>query len=157
MRTYLIGVGTMFISPLDIFSVCLGTGAAGLLLREALRANPYLLEFAIAIGIAFDLIVARGMIKLALRFAAEPSIGLEGMVMHPVKAATAFDKEGRGLIEIVLDGQSSQLLATLDKAEVEQGIRVGKGDMLLVVEVNAKCNTCRVSRDLAPSAPSEGA
>ena len=42
-----------------------------------------------------------------------------------------------------------QVLATLDPEEAKRGVTVSKGDSLLVLDVDAAKNTCRVTRELA--------
>ena len=146
-------IALMFVSPLDIFSICLGMGMSGILLKALLPVGPLLTGAAFVVGFLFNLIVTRGLLKLAMKFAADPCEGLEGMVGHPAKATTAFGKDGKGVIEICMDGQSSQVLATLDPSERQQGTAVRKGDTVFILDVDPHRNVCRVSRDLAPTEP----
>ena len=143
-------VALMFISPLDIFSISLGMGMAGILLRQFLAVGTVLTVCAFVVGFIFNLVVTRGLLRLAMRFAAEPCEGLEGMVNHPGKATTAFGRDGKGVIEICMDGQTSQVLATLDNEERSKGVTVRKGDVVIILDVDPRRNVCRVSRDLAP-------
>jgi hypothetical protein len=45
-----------------------------------------------------------------------------------------------------LEGEEKQLLATLDPTDREMGIQVAMGDKLLILDVDAVKNTCRVTR-----------
>jgi len=140
----------LFVSPLDLCSILLGAGLVGFVLQRTMAGNTlYLLAF--LGGLLFDLAITRSMMALAFRFAGTPSLGLEGAVAQPVKAVTGFDHDGKGLVELILDGQSRQLLATLDVAEVQAGTAVHRGDALMILEVDPHRNICKVSRDLAPS------
>ena len=138
----------LFISPLDIFSLCLGGGAAGLLL------TPYLPAFILPIcGIAgavfFNFGVVRPLMGFLFRFASKPSDGLEGTIAQSAEAISGFDAQGRGLVRMTLDGQNIQLLAHLDDTELQKGVKVHKGEQLMVIDVDAAKNTCRVTRELA--------
>ena len=49
---------------------------------------------------------------------------------------TRFDQDGKGLIHLVLDGEDKQFLARLDETDREMGIQIGKGDKLLVLQID---------------------
>lgn len=136
------------LSPLDLFSYCAGAGMAAFLARPYI-AKTYLPFFAIAGALIFDLCFTRSIASLISKFGAEPSAGLEGSVAKTGEAVTNFDAEGRGLIRLTLDGQIVQLLATLDKHELQAGVRVRKGEPVFVVEVDSQRNRCLVTRELA--------
>lgn len=131
-------------------------GMSGILLKSIVPAGTGLTILAFIIGFAFDLTVTRSILRIAMKFAGEPSAGLEGMVSRSAKATTSFGRDGKGVVEVLLDGQSSQVLATLDPSELSQGVAVHKGDTVLVLEVDPRRNVCRVSRDLAPADPHAG-
>ena len=136
------------LSPLDIFSMCLGAGAAGIAFKHVLSAQ--LLVWGAAFGaIAFNFAIVKPIMANLLRFSSKPSEGLEGMVSQLGTAATNFDSTGKGLVQINMDGQVTQLLATMDTDEVRHGTQVKKGDTVLIIEVDAARNTCRVTRELA--------
>jgi len=136
------------LSPLDIFSYALGAGAVGILFGHTV--SPAILPFLAALGaLVFNFAIVKTIISGLLRFATQPSEGLEGMVAHPAEAITRFDESGRGLVRLCLDGQNVQLLATLDSTERDNGVHVSKGDRVLVTEVDPVRNTCRVTRELA--------
>lgn len=136
------------LSPLDLFSYAVGAGAVGLLL-EKLVAPGLLIWLAIAGALFFNFGIVKRLMYFALRFETKPSEGLEGMIAHKAEAMTNFDKDGRGLVSLTFDDQTTQVLALLDPAELEQGIRICKGDEVVVLEVDPVRNTCRVTRELS--------
>jgi hypothetical protein len=146
----------MAISPLDIFSLALGFGATGLLLGSLIAANQ-LVWCAIGGALVFDFVIVKPLMGLMLRFASRPSEGLEGEVSSIGQATTAFDHNGKGLVSLSLDGQFTQLLASLDPSEQQLGVTVSKGDKVVVIEVDSARNTCTVSRELAPSLADDAA
>ena len=136
------------IAPLDIFSMCLGAGAAGIAFKRVM--SPDLLIWGALVGaLVFNFAIIKPIMANLLRFSSRPSDGLEGMVSQVGTAATNFDSAGKGLVQISMDGQITQLLATMEADEVKHGTQVKKGDTVLIVEVDAVKNTCRVTRELA--------
>ena len=135
------------ISPLDIFSLAMGAGLIGSIFTRIVSSTDTIIA-AIIGAIIFDFALVKPLMKVIFKFAADPSEGLEGMVSQNAVAETAFDSSGKGLIKLCLDGQTVQLLARLDKSEIESGVRVAKGDSVTILEVDATRNTCRVTRDL---------
>lgn len=140
--------GWLLISPLDLFSLAIGSGLVGMMLRKHFSPT-FVLFAAIAGAIVFNFLIIKPAIGLLFKAAAPPSEGLEGTVSRLASAETTFDRSGQGLVKLVLDGQVVQLLGRLDHAEIESGVHVSKGDSVLILEVDAKRNICRVSRDLA--------
>jgi hypothetical protein len=139
------------LSPIDIMAMAMGAGALGIVGRKVFHDETIAALMAIAGAVFIDLLVVRPIFNMLLRFASQPSSGLEGMISQTAEAATTFDAQGRGLIRIMLDGQTSQVLANLEQGELEAGVRVKKGDELVVLEVDAARNICRVSREIATS------
>lgn len=135
-------------SPLAIFSICLGFGATGILLEPRIL-KEFVLPAALAGGLGFNFLLNSVITNLLMKYASNPSEGLEGMVAKLGKATSNFDQAGYGVIELVLDQQTVQVLARLDPSEVSEGVKVRKGDNLLVTEVDAAKNQCRVTRELA--------
>ena len=131
------------ISPIDIFAVCLGIGAAGLLLPKSL-STTLVLVVDLLVGLVFDLAFLKPILNFAMRFVSTPSDGLEGMVAKFATSVSNFDSRGRGLVSLVIDAEVKQLLATLE--ENERGTAVKKGEQLIVTGVDARRNTCSVSR-----------
>lgn len=135
----------MLISPMDLFAMALGFGAAGVLLK-GLVSPGMLIWAAIAGALIFNFLVIKPIFMVAMKFVSKPSEGLEGTVALKAQAITRFDEQGKGLVRLTLDGQIVQLLASLDPAERELGESVGKGDEVTVLEVDAKRNACTVSK-----------
>ena len=135
-------------SPFDIFAYCTGAGAVGEIIRT--HVSPQVTIFAAVMGaLFFNFGLAKPILNTLLRFESRQSEGLEGSVAQQVEAITKFDANGRGLVRLALDGQLVQVLAVLDPEETRRGVTVAKGDPLLVVDVDAAKNTCRVTRELA--------
>lgn len=135
------------ISPFDIFGYCVGAGAVGEILRQQGVAANVTLYAAIFGALVFNFGLAKPLLNTLLRFESRQSDGLEGMVAHQVEAVSRFDKDGRGLVRLSMDGEIVQVLALLEPEEVQRGVTVAKGDSLIVVNVDAARNTCRVTRE----------
>jgi len=133
-------------SPRVLFSVLLGIGTTGLLLRNVLGGG-ILLGAALAGGALFELVIARPVWTFAMRFASKPALTLESCVMDPATAVTSFDAHGQGLVAVELDGQMVQVLATLLPAERAAGMTVRAGDRVRIDAVDAAQNRCTVSVD----------
>ena len=131
-------------SPRVLFSVLLGIGTTGLLLRNVLGGG-ILLGAALAGGALFELVIARPVWTFAMRFASKPALTLESCVMDSATAVTSFDGHGQGLIAVELDGQMVQILATLLPAERAAGATVRAGDRVRIDAVDAEQNRCTVS------------
>ena len=134
------------LSPLAIFSVCLGAGAAGLLLRPAHLAAILTALLAVTGGLTFFGLGVRPLWRLLFRFASTPSAALEGMVARQAEAVSAFDGRGRGLVGLTLDGQWVRVLATLEPGDWADAAEVRPGEKLTVISVDGRRNTCRVAR-----------
>ena len=134
------------LSPLAIFSVCLGAGAAGLLLRPAHLAAVLTALLAVTGGLVFFGLLVRPLWTLLFRFASTPSAALEGMVARQAEAVSAFDGRGRGLVGLTLDGQWVRVLATLEVDDRSEAPAIRPGDKLTVISVDGRRNTCRVAR-----------
>lgn len=133
-----------WLSPLTIFSLCLGAGATGLLARPAHWPSLLTALAALAGGLVFYGLVVRPLWTLIFKFASRPSAALNGMVAQQAEALGGFDANGRGLVGLTVDGQWVRVLATLDAGEEAGAVR--KGDTLTVVSVDGRANTCRVAR-----------
>ncbi|RYG37974.1 hypothetical protein EON81_05030 [bacterium] len=132
------------LSPLDIFAYTLGFGSAGILLR------PFHLRLEILLALFGAILLNHAVIKplmtYLLHFASKPSEGLEGIVAQEAEAVSRFDEEGKGLVKVVLDGETVQVLARLQSGETGA---VVKGDILVVTAVDAIRNQLTVTRELA--------
>ncbi|MEQ1821923.1 MAG: hypothetical protein ABL949_05405 [Fimbriimonadaceae bacterium] len=136
-------------SPIDFFATAMGAGALGIVGRKVFKNEQIALGMAVAGGIIMDFLIVKPLLNLMMKYASDPSEGLEGAVSQLAEAATSFDGQGRGLIKLTIDGQTSQILATLEPGEVGAGIRVSKGDRLVILDVDSARNICRVSREIA--------
>lgn len=133
------------LSPLTIFSLCLGAGATGLLVRHSL--SPTLTGLAAAGGgAAFYGLIVRPLWTLVFRFASAPARALEGTVASSAEALTRFDEQGRGMIRLTVDGQIVRVLAHLDPDDLAERTAIRPGDPLVIIAVDEQKNTCRVSR-----------
>jgi len=132
-------------SPRVLFSVCLGLGTAGLVLRPALGEGPLLFVAALAGGAAFERYLVSPVWNLLFRFASNPALTLESATGGEATAVSSFDANGQGLIAVEVDGQMFQLLGTLSKADREFKPRVPTGTKLRVEDVDAARNRCTVS------------
>ena len=137
------------LSPIDVLAMAMGAGALGIVGRKVLHNETTAAFMAIGGAIVMDLLIVRPLFTMLLRFASNPSSGLEGMISQMGEAVTSFDAHGRGLIKLSLDGQTSQVFARLDPDELASGVQVCKGDSLVVLEVDGPRNSCRVSREIA--------
>lgn len=86
------------------------------------------------------------LIGFLLGFASKPSEGLEGTVAHEAEAITGFDARGQGLVSLVVDGESVQVLARLQPGESGS---VRKGDRVVVLDVDPVKNQLTVTRELS--------
>lgn len=132
-------------SPRFLFSVVLGFGAVGALLRPVL-GGPILLTAAIAGGIAFERVIVSPLWNFAMRFASTPASMLESAVSDEATAVTSFDANGQGIVSIEVDGQIVQILATLQRDDrMLGGDRVRVGQRVRIDDVDAEKNCCTVS------------
>ena len=134
------------LSPLAIFSLCLGAGATGLLLRPAHLAAATVALAAVLGGLVFFGLLVRPLWNLLFKFASKPSAALEGMVASQAEAVTGFDGRGRGLVGLTIDGQWVRVLATLEADDQIDAPAVKPGERLTVISVDGRANTCRVAR-----------
>ena len=132
------------LSPRVVFSVLVGFGATGVLLRSALT-EPMLLLAALGGGVAFEWLLVAPLWRFLFRFASVPAQTLETCVSDEARAVTGFDNAGHGLVAVELDGQVVQLLATLNAAERTAARRVRAGDRLRIEAVDATRNRCTVT------------
>ncbi len=134
------------LSPLAIFSLCLGAGATGLLLRPAHLAAALTALAALFGGLVFFGLLVRPLWNLLFRFASKPSAALEGMIARQAEAVTGFDERGRGLVGLTIDGQWVRVLATLENDTRADAASIKPGERLTVISVDGRANSCRVAR-----------
>jgi hypothetical protein len=134
------------LSPRVLFSLLVGAGATGLLIRDLLHVGGWLLPvLAVAGGVLFEAALVRPLWNFVFRFASAPALTLESAIMDEARAVSGFDRNGQGLIAVELDGQLVQVLGTLRAEDRELGVRVRAGDRLRIEEVDEKRNRCVVS------------
>src|SRR4051812_9166927 len=131
-------------SPRVLFSLLIGFGTTGLVLRNAL-SRPLTLAAAVAGGLLFEQLFVGPMWNFLMRFASAPALTIESVLQDEVRAVTGFDADGHGLITAEVDGQVVQMLATLRPEDRVTGVRVRAGDRLRVEEVDDRRNRCVVS------------
>ena len=131
-------------SPRLLFSVALGLGTAGILLRSILP-EPVLFAAALGLGILFERLIVSPVWNLTFKFASNPASTLESAVMDEATAVTAFDRNGQGLIAVEVDGQMVQILGTLNPGDRQMNVRVPAGTRLRIEDVDAARNRCTVS------------
>ena len=132
-------------SPRVLFSVCIGFGASGLIMRALLGQGIILFASALAMGVVFERALVTPIWNFAFRFASNPAVTLESAIMSDATAVTAFDTNGQGLIAVELDGRLVQLLGTLQDVDRELRSRVVAGSRLRIEAVDAERNRCTVS------------
>lgn len=132
-------------SPRFLFSVALGFGAVGALVRP-LIGGPVLVALAVAGGIAFERVLVAPLWNFAMRFASTPASMLESAVSDEATAVTSFDGNGQGIVSIEVDGQIVQILATLQRDDrTLGGSRIRAGQRVRIEDVDAEKNCCTVS------------
>lgn len=131
-------------SPRVLFSLLIGYGAAGVLLRPWL-AGAALVAAAVGGAAVLELALARPLWNFASRFASRPAATLEGSLMSDATAASGFNNDGEGLVAIEVDGQIVQCLGRLRTEDRVLGVRVRSGDRLRVEDVDATRGRCVVS------------
>lgn len=131
-------------SPRFLFSLMLGFGVSGAMLRSVLP-GPLLLAAAAVGAVVFERIVVSPVWNFAMRFASRPAETLESAVADEAVAVSSFDDNGQGIVSVELDGQIVQILATLQPQDRLLGSRVRAGQRLRIDDVNAARQTCTVS------------
>ena len=132
------------VSPRVLFSVLLGLGATGVILRSTL-GGPLLFIAAVAGGVLLERALVAPLWSFGMRFASAPAQTLESTVDEEATAVTSFDVNGQGLVAIELDGQVVQILGTLQPADRAMGVTVRVGAKLRIENVDAARNSCVVS------------
>jgi hypothetical protein len=144
-----VGMGSAMLallSPMTLFAACLGAGLMGSLLTSW-GVSALLAGFGAAAGaVVCNALFVRPVMRLVMGFASEPARGLEGALMESAEAITAFDANGEGLVRVLVDGQSVDVLARLTEEERREGARVVRGQSVRIEDVDTRSNRCKVSR-----------
>ena len=133
------------LSPRVLFALLIGFGAGGLValpLGEPWRAGAAILGAA-----AFEGLLVGPIWRFLFRFESSPAATLESAVDDEARAVSGFDARGNGLVALEVDGQIIQLLASLDVAERERGVRIRSGDVVRIAAVDATRGSCTVRQN----------
>lgn len=131
-------------SPRILFSVFLGIGTTGILLRPFIGGVP-LFAAALALGIVFERAVVTPVWNFMLRFASRPAETLEHAIATEAIAVTTFDANGQGIVSLEMDGQVRQVLGTLQSADRQLGGKVRAGEKVRIEDIDPQRNRCTVS------------
>ena len=131
-------------SPRTLFSLFLGFGTAGLLLRPMLGGVTLALASILG-GIIFERFIVSPLWNFTMRFASRPATTLESAVTDEATAVTAFDANGQGIVSLEVDGHVVQILATLQPNDRLLGSRVRAGQRLRIEAVDEVKNCWTVS------------
>ena len=131
-------------SPRFVFSVAIGAGLTGVLLR-AVVPSFVLPMVAIAGGLLFERALVGPLWDSLMRFGSEPALTLESCAGDEAIAVSGFDRNGHGIVSIELDGQVVQMLATLGPEHRLRAEPVRAGARLRIDEVDPARNRCTVS------------
>lgn len=134
------------LSPITLFAACLGAGAVGAIMVGWGLGPVWSAVGAGAGAVVFNAALVQPIMRLMMGFASEPAEGLAGSLMQQAEAVTNFDAHGEGLIRVLVDGQSVDVLARLTDDERRQGTHVVRGQTVRVEEVDTHRNRCTVSR-----------
>jgi len=132
-------------SPRILFSLALGFGATGTLVRPFTPDGIVRLAIAVLGAVIFERFIVRPLWNFTMGFASQPAVTLESAVADEATAVTAFDANGQGIVSIEVDGQIVQILATLQSADRSLGVRVRAGQRVRIEDVNAVASRCTVS------------
>jgi hypothetical protein len=134
----------MLMSPRILFSVLLGLGTTGVVLRPVL-GGPLLFLAALAGGVLLERALVAPLWRFSMGFASRPAQTLESAVLDEGTAVTAFDARGQGIVAVELDGQIVQILGTLQASDRAMGVRVRAGTRVRIEDVDTTRNRCTVS------------
>jgi hypothetical protein len=134
------------LSPLALFTICLGAGVTGLLLQMRWHQQILVAFVAAAGGIGLYSLVVRPLWGLIFHFVSKPAETLSAAVAQEAEADSRFDSNGKGIVRLNVDGQLVRILAQLESDDVAQGAMVSAGEKLVVTKIDPQKNTCRVTR-----------
>lgn len=132
------------LSPRIAFSLILGFGATGFLLKGVF-GGALLIAFAAVGGVVFESILVRPLFNFLSKFASDPALPLEATLGDEVQVVSGFDAQGQGLVAVELNGQIVQLLGTLVPAD-RAGPKVRAGETLFVRDVDSARHRVVVGR-----------
>lgn len=153
-RTSVLARVLQVLSPLTLFSLLLGAGAAGT--AAQLLATTAMVTYVAGVlgAIAMRWFVVGPLSNVIFRFESQPAQNLEGCLLQEVRAVTRFNRKGEGLVRVQIDGRDEDVLARLRDEDRSSTPRVQKGERLVIEEIDPRRNECVVSRgELLPAAP----
>jgi hypothetical protein len=131
------------LSPRLLFSMMVGFGAIGFASQPL--GEPLRFGVAFVSAIAFESFVVGPLWRFFFRFESRAAQTLESTVEDEARAVTAFDADGNGLVAVDVDGQLVQLLANLAPDDRTRGVRIRRGDLVRVANVDAARGRCTVT------------
>jgi hypothetical protein len=131
------------LSPRVLFAAMTGFGAIGL--AAAPLGEPIQFGVALAGAAAFELFLVGPLWRFLFKFESRAALTLESTVEDEARAVTSFDANGNGLVSVDVDGQLVQLLAILAPDDRDRGVRVRRGDLVRVADVDAARGRCTVT------------
>jgi membrane protein implicated in regulation of membrane protease activity len=126
-----------------LFAVMTGFGAIGL--AAAPLGEPIQFGVALAGAAAFEVFLVGPLWRFLFKFESRAALTLESAVEDEARAVTSFDANGNGLVSVDVDGQLVQLLAILAPDDRDRGVRVRRGDLVRVADVDAARGRCTVT------------
>ena len=133
------------LSPRVLFAALIGFGAAGLL--AAPLGEPFRAGAAILGAVGFETLLVGPLWRFLFRFESAPAATLDSSIDDEARAVSGFDARGNGLVALEVDGQIIQLLATLDREELQRGVRIRTGDTVRIAAVDATRGSCTVRQN----------
>jgi translation initiation factor IF-1 len=139
----------MLTSPRVLLSALTGFGLSGLLLTgltlTASLPGVDLLLLAVLGGLGFERLLIQPYWNALMNFQSRPAQSLSSAAFSPADAVTDFDASGNGLIALEFEGEVRQLLATLGERQRLHGVRVRRGDRLVIESIDEARNRCTVA------------
>lgn len=130
-------------SPRKVFSLLALYGAFGNAALHALKLSPEMAALsAVLPALAIESLLLRPLWNVLFRVQAAPSSPLEQLISSEAFAVSCF-RNGRGMVSIIRDGRSVQLMACIREDQRFLPVRVG--DRLLIESVDATRERVTVS------------
>lgn len=133
------------LSPRVLFALLVGFGAGGLLAGPL--GEPWRLGAAVLGAVGFETLAVGPIWRFLFRFESSPAATLETSIDDEARAVSGFDARGNGLVALEVDGQIVQLLATLERDELDRGVRIRSGDIVRIAAVDATRGSCTVRQN----------
>lgn len=134
------------LSPMTIFSYCFGAGLTGILLKQAHLSSILTALISVCGALGFNHLIVQPLANLIFGFASKPSEALDGAVTQTAKVISHFDENGKGLVQVNVDGQLVRILAILEQEDRDKATVIQPGEDLTITYVDGHTNTCYVTR-----------